>query len=366
MGQKAHPIGLRVGFYRKWKSNWFLDKSIYGNFLHLNFEINKYFAGILRNSPRKAFLSHCIVAKYSLESLYIFVFFYRLAKEEQKFIKRTKDKDNKLRYKRRPLLPKQSMVARHRELCLLKVMATVFLRAGAITLPSVVAEPRLWTWFTAIAAERYNLEVGCDGRAIENNYNVPICAVKNSLARFTGVQVSVTFINLLAFIKFYLAQLKHGSMLKDIQFQLTNFYKYDVKFLRDAINVFFISVILKQPQTLADFIGYQLNHTPKKRRHGRLIAFYKILMGMAFSQSYDLIGMKIQFKGRPNGRKRSKNITIRLGPLPLQSYDKFIEYGQRDAITIYGIMGIKIWIYYGAASRKSLQRKLLNYLYYKN
>jgi hypothetical protein len=82
MGKKVHPIGLHVGLYRKWKSNWFLDKNNYTNFLHLNFEINKYFAGILRNYPIKTFFSHCVIAKYSLEKIYIFIFFYRLRQKK--------------------------------------------------------------------------------------------------------------------------------------------------------------------------------------------------------------------------------------------------------------------------------------------
>ncbi|MGL4523443.1 MAG: 30S ribosomal protein S3 [Bacilli bacterium] len=41
MGQKVHPIGLRVGIIRDWESKWFADKN-YADLLHEDLKIRKY------------------------------------------------------------------------------------------------------------------------------------------------------------------------------------------------------------------------------------------------------------------------------------------------------------------------------------
>lgn len=41
MGQKIHPIGLRLGINRTWDSRWYGDKKQYTKLLHLDIEIRK-------------------------------------------------------------------------------------------------------------------------------------------------------------------------------------------------------------------------------------------------------------------------------------------------------------------------------------
>lgn len=42
MGQKVHPIGLRIGIIRSWDSKWFANKRNYAKLLHQDFAIRKY------------------------------------------------------------------------------------------------------------------------------------------------------------------------------------------------------------------------------------------------------------------------------------------------------------------------------------
>ena len=41
MGQKVNPVGLRLGFIKKWQSIWFADKT-YSEMLHEDLKIRKY------------------------------------------------------------------------------------------------------------------------------------------------------------------------------------------------------------------------------------------------------------------------------------------------------------------------------------
>ena len=41
MGQKVHPIGIRLGISKKWSSNWFSDSSNFSKNIHQDFLIRE-------------------------------------------------------------------------------------------------------------------------------------------------------------------------------------------------------------------------------------------------------------------------------------------------------------------------------------
>ena len=41
MGQKVHPIGMRVGIIRDWDAKWYAEKE-YADYLHEDLPIRKY------------------------------------------------------------------------------------------------------------------------------------------------------------------------------------------------------------------------------------------------------------------------------------------------------------------------------------
>ena len=43
MGQKVHPIGIRLGIVKDWTSTWYADSKNYANYLHTDLEVRKYF-----------------------------------------------------------------------------------------------------------------------------------------------------------------------------------------------------------------------------------------------------------------------------------------------------------------------------------
>lgn len=49
MGQKVHPIGLRVGVIRDWESKWFAEKD-YANLLHEDIKVRKYIETQLKDA----------------------------------------------------------------------------------------------------------------------------------------------------------------------------------------------------------------------------------------------------------------------------------------------------------------------------
>nr|AVX48177.1 ribosomal protein S3 [Hariotina reticulata] len=64
-------------------------------------------------------------------------------------------------------------------------------------------------------------------------------------------------------------------------------------------------------------------------------------------------GVKIQVSGRLNGAEIARSEWVRAGRVPLQTLRANIDYCYKTAQTIYGIIGVKVWIYKGfTKSRK--------------
>lgn len=49
MGQKVHPVGLRLGIIKTWESRWFAKKE-YGQFLHEDLQIRRFVRERLKNA----------------------------------------------------------------------------------------------------------------------------------------------------------------------------------------------------------------------------------------------------------------------------------------------------------------------------
>ena len=56
-------------------------------------------------------------------------------------------------------------------------------------------------------------------------------------------------------------------------------------------------------------------------------------------------GIKIQVSGRLNGAEMARTEWNREGRVPLQTLRADIDYSAKEASTIYGILGIKVWLF---------------------
>ena len=58
-------------------------------------------------------------------------------------------------------------------------------------------------------------------------------------------------------------------------------------------------------------------------------------------------GVKIQIAGRVNGAEIARTEWLREGRVPLQTLRANIDYSYKTAQTVYGILGIKVWLFKG-------------------
>ena len=56
-------------------------------------------------------------------------------------------------------------------------------------------------------------------------------------------------------------------------------------------------------------------------------------------------GIKIQVSGRLNGAEIARSEWIREGRVPLQTLRADIDYCAKEANTIYGVLGVKVWLF---------------------
>nr|QCI05345.1 ribosomal protein S3 [Compsothamnion thuyoides] len=105
------------------------------------------------------------------------------------------------------------------------------------------------------------------------------------------------------------------------------------------INIIEITEPDREAVLLAEWIAQQL----EKR-----IAFRRaIRQAIQRSQKANINGIKIQVSGRLNGAEIARKEWVREGRVPLQTLRANIDYAYKRAHTIYGILGIKVWLFKG-------------------
>jgi small subunit ribosomal protein S3 len=58
-------------------------------------------------------------------------------------------------------------------------------------------------------------------------------------------------------------------------------------------------------------------------------------------------GAKIRVSGRLGGAELARVLEVKKGSLPLSTLQAHVEYGTAEAVTTYGVIGVKAWIYKG-------------------
>jgi len=105
---------------------------------------------------------------------------------------------------------------------------------------------------------------------------------------------------------------------------------------------FAIQVVeIAEPDFEARLVGEFVASQLEKR-----IAFRRAMkQALARAKRAGVDGMKIQVSGRLNGAEIARSEWVREGRVPLQTLRADIDYCHYEAQTIYGILGIKVWVF---------------------
>lgn len=116
---------------------------------------------------------------------------------------------------------------------------------------------------------------------------------------------------------------------------------------RVAININIQEVA--QPAVSARIVGLQIASEIEKRlpfRRSMKMAVEKVIKAGAK-------GVKITISGRLNGAEIARTETISRGSIPLHNLRADIDFARVTARTIYGAIGVKVWIYRGEVFEKT-------------
>lgn len=137
---------------------------------------------------------------------------------------------------------------------------------------------------------------------------------KGTLKRFTSLLLKRNIRNLIRFLQ----------------------VKYEKNY---SISINFIKNPFEDSTLIAKFIAEQLEKRVPFRR--------AVKQAIKKVQRTELKGIKIQVSGRLNGIEMARSEWKRDGQVPLHTLKAKIDYSSYRAETIYGTIGIKVWLFAG-------------------
>jgi small subunit ribosomal protein S3 len=108
-------------------------------------------------------------------------------------------------------------------------------------------------------------------------------------------------------------------------------------------NVYINIIEIKKPEKNATLIAQQIAQQLEGRfpyRRATKQAISGAIRGGA-------LGIKVSVSGRLNGAEMSRSESYKEGRIPLHTLRADIDYGFAEALTTFGLIGVKVWIYNG-------------------
>ena len=136
---------------------------------------------------------------------------------------------------------------------------------------------------------------------------------------------------------------KKGSDIEKIKGKLSNL----------TINEVVLNIKeVKKPETnsylVAENIAQQLVKRVSYRRAMKRAMQSALRLGVK--------GIKVAISGRLGGNEIARTEWLREGSVPLHTFRAEVDYGETEALTAYGIIGVKVWIYKGEIFLKDLNK----------
>ena len=68
-------------------------------------------------------------------------------------------------------------------------------------------------------------------------------------------------------------------------------------------------------------------------------------------------GIKVSVSGRLAGNDIARTELLREGSIPLHTLRANLDYAESEALTTYGMIGVKVWIYKGEIFLKDIEKE---------
>lgn len=127
---------------------------------------------------------------------------------------------------------------------------------------------------------------------------------------------------------------RHGADIERLREELNSMIKKEI-----SIDIEEVKKPALDAQLIAENVALQLEKRVAFRRAIKRAISQSIAAGAG--------GVKVSCAGRLGGAEMSRRETYRQGKIPLQTLRADIDYGFAEALTTYGLIGIKCWVYNG-------------------
>lgn len=134
----------------------------------------------------------------------------------------------------------------------------------------------------------------------------------------------------------------------DLKIGLKKYYK--IRQLPDP-NSFVFKIYLESitnPYNSANFLAQNIVNDLERRKPFNKTLFYNIEK----AKETEIKGLKIKISGRLNGIDKARTVDFQWGAVPLHTLRAKIDYSEKSAKTVYGLFGVKVWIFHGESLMK--------------
>jgi len=113
---------------------------------------------------------------------------------------------------------------------------------------------------------------------------------------------------------------------------------------------------IKKPELNAFLVADNISQQLVKR-----ISYRKTMKrGIQSALRLGAKGIRISLSGRLGGNEIARTEWLREGSVPLHTLRSNIDYAESQALTTYGIIGVKVWIYKGEVLSPNLNKNNVN------
>ena len=137
---------------------------------------------------------------------------------------------------------------------------------------------------------------------------------------------------------------KKGSDIEKIKGNLAKFTTNEVQ-----LNI----KEIKKPELNSYLVAENITHQLVKR------ISYRKAMKRAIQSALRIgaKGIKVMISGRLGGNEIARTEWLREGSVPLHTLRADVDYAESEALTTYGIIGVKVWIYKGEIFTKEFSQE---------
>ena len=137
---------------------------------------------------------------------------------------------------------------------------------------------------------------------------------------------------------------KKGSDIEKIKNKISKITKDEV-----SVNI----KEIKKPELNAYLVAENISQQLVKR-----IAYRRAMKrAMQSAMRLGAKGIKVTLSGRLAGNEIARSEWLREGSIPLHTLRANLDYAESEALTTYGIIGVKVWIYKGEIFLKDVNKQ---------